>query len=163
MAFHIAPTSLQSLVPDFFRERFKIAYGRSPYTYTAENRLKAVNGCGHVLLAATYDGDGEKIFQLDYVEPEKKNNGNGNGNKKENHEIPVIPEDASDGLSELYEMASGATGSYTLTEYLNDVNRENTEVLAEIGMDGAVKKAYTYGEQRLSVDETGADGSSSSF
>ena len=50
-----------------------------------------------------------------------------------------------------------------MTEYLNDVNRENTEVLAEIGMDGAVKKAYTYGEQRLSVDETGADGSSSSF
>ena len=75
----------------------------------------------------------------------------------------MIPEDASDGLSELYEMASGAAGSYTLTEYLNDVNRENTEVLAEIGMDGAVKKAYTYGEQRLSVDETGKDGSASSF
>ena len=128
------------------------------YTYTAENRLKEVSDGSHILLAATYDG--EKIFQLDYVEPEKNN---GNGNKKENHEVPVIPQDAPDGLSELYEMASGATGSHMLTEYLNDGNRENTEFLAEIGMDGAVKKAYTYGEQRLSVDETGKDGSASSF
>ena len=54
----------------------------------------------------------------------------------------MIPEDASDGLSELYEMASGATGSYTLTEYLNDVNRENTEVLAEIGMDGLILQMF---------------------
>ena len=32
---------------------------------------------------------------------------------------------------------------YTLTEYINDINRENTEVLAEYGADEKVRQAYT--------------------
>ena len=47
---------------------------------------------------------------------------------------------------------------YTLTEYINDINRENTEVLAEYGADEKVRQAYTYGEsgigERVSVDKS---------
>ena len=52
---------------------------------------------------------------------------------------------------------SNAKG-YTLTEYINDINRENTEVLAEYGADEKVRQAYTYGEsgigERISVDKS---------
>ena len=52
---------------------------------------------------------------------------------------------------------SNAKG-YTLTEYINDINRENTEVLAEYGADENVRQAYTYGEsgigERISVDKS---------
>lgn len=47
---------------------------------------------------------------------------------------------------------------YTLTEYINDINRENTEVLAEYGADEKVRRAYSYGEsgigERVSVDKS---------
>ena len=52
---------------------------------------------------------------------------------------------------------SNAKG-YTLTEYINDINRENTEVLAEYGADEKIRQAYTYGEsgigERISVDKS---------
>ncbi|MFR7519396.1 MAG: hypothetical protein ACLUVD_06050 [Mediterraneibacter faecis] len=32
----------------------------------------------------------------------------------------------------------------TLTEYINDINRENTEVLAEYGADEKVRQAYVW-------------------
>ena len=45
-----------------------------------------------------------------------------------------------------------------MTEYINDINRENTEVLAEYGADEKVRQAYTYGEsgigERVSVDKS---------
>ncbi len=41
---------------------------------------------------------------------------------------------------------------YTLTQYINDINRENVEVLAEYGASGTVQ-AYTYGNERISVDK----------
>lgn len=43
---------------------------------------------------------------------------------------------------------------YSLTEYINDVNRENTEALMEYHADDTVRQAYTYGNQRLSVDKS---------
>ena len=52
---------------------------------------------------------------------------------------------------------SNAKG-YTLTEYINDINRENTEVLAEYGADEKIRQTYTYGEsgigERISVDKS---------
>ncbi len=43
----------------------KDAAGEDPveYAYTAENRLAAVRQGGRVLMAATYDGDGNRVFQ----------------------------------------------------------------------------------------------------
>ena len=60
-------------------------------------------------------------------------------------------------LASLVKGGSNAKG-YTLTEYINDINRENTEVLAEYGADEKVRQAYTYGEsgigERVSVDKS---------
>lgn len=36
------------------------------YTYDNENRLKAVKENGTLLMAALYDGNGDRIFRLDY-------------------------------------------------------------------------------------------------
>lgn len=47
------------------------------YTYTVENRLKAVQNEGVLLLAVTYDGDGNRMFQMSrkdyqgYANPDK--------------------------------------------------------------------------------------------
>ena len=35
--------------------------------------------------------------------------------------------------------------SYNITQYVNDVNRRNTEVLMELKTDGTANAAYTYG------------------
>ena len=60
-------------------------------------------------------------------------------------------------LASLVKGGSNAKG-YTLTEYINDINRENTEVLAEYGADEKIRQAYTYGEsgigERISVDKS---------
>ena len=60
-------------------------------------------------------------------------------------------------LASLVKGDSNAKG-YTLTEYINDINRENTEVLAEHGADEKIRQAYTYGEsgigERISVDKS---------
>lgn len=55
------------------------------YTYWVENRLKAVYDTHDVLMAAAYDGDGNRVFQLNYNlhtdNDRKGNSGNGgNGN-----------------------------------------------------------------------------------
>ena len=34
------------------------------YSYDTENRLRSVTKGGQILLAATYDGDGNKVFQM---------------------------------------------------------------------------------------------------
>ena len=77
----------------------------------------------------------------------------------------LIPENqrTEDGDSPKEQLASMVKGGsnakgYTLTEYINDINRENTEVLAEYGADEKVRQAYTYGEsgigERISVDKS---------
>ena len=58
------------------------------YTYTVENRLKAVHDADELLAAMAYDGDGNRIFMLNYNlhtdDDWKGNSGNGNGNNKDN-------------------------------------------------------------------------------
>ena len=58
------------------------------YEYTVENRLAAVYDADELLIAAAYDGDGNRVFQLNYNlhtdEDWKGNSGNGNGNNKDN-------------------------------------------------------------------------------
>ena len=58
------------------------------YTYTVENRLEAVYDGKELLMAAAYDGDGNRVFQLNYNlhtdDDWKGNNGNGNGSNKDN-------------------------------------------------------------------------------
>ena len=57
------------------------------YEYSVENRLKAVRDAHDLLVAMAYDGDGNRIFQLNYNlhtdDDWKGNSGNGNGNNKD--------------------------------------------------------------------------------
>lgn len=58
------------------------------YLYTVENRLEAVYDKKELLMAAAYDGDGNRVFMLNYNlhtdEDWKGNSGNGNGSNKDN-------------------------------------------------------------------------------
>ena len=106
-------------------------------------------------MAAMYDGDNNRVFELDntykwedcygdeVLIPENQRTEDGNSPKEQ--------------LASLVKGGSNAKG-YTLTEYINDINRENTEVLAEYGADEKVRQAYTYGEsgigERVSVDKS---------
>ena len=58
------------------------------YEYSVENRLAAVRDGEELLLAAAYDGDGNRVFLLNYNlhtdDDWKGNSGNGNGNNKDN-------------------------------------------------------------------------------
>ena len=129
------------------------------YEYTAENRLSVVKQGGTVLMAAMYDGDNNRVFELDHTESQKE----------DKNTSVLIPENqrTKDGSSPKEQLASliksGADAKdYTLTEYVNDINRENTEVLTEYGADGKIRKAYTYGNksigERVSVDSAGETG-----
>ena len=125
------------------------------YEYTAENRLAVVKQGGTVLMAAMYDGDNNRVFELDntykwedcygdeVLIPENQRTEDGDSPKEQ--------------LASLVKSGSNAKG-YTLTEYINDINRENTEVLAEYRSDEKVRQAYTYGEsgigERISVDKS---------
>ena len=125
------------------------------YEYTAENRLAVVKQGGTVLMAAMYDGDNNRVFELDntykwedcygdeVLIPANQRTEDGNSPKEQ--------------LASLVKGGSNAKG-YTLTEYINDINRENTEVLAEYRSDEKVRQAYTYGEsgigERVSVDKS---------
>ncbi len=125
------------------------------YEYTAENRLAVVKQGGTVLMAAMYDGDNNRVFELDntykwedcygdeVLIPANQRTEDGNSPKEQ--------------LASLVKGGSNAKG-YTLTEYINDINRENTEVLAEYGADEKVRQAYTYGEsgigERVSLDKS---------
>ena len=125
------------------------------YEYTAENRLAVVKQGGTVLMATMYDGNNNRVFELDNTYKWEDCYGD---------EV-LIPENqrTEDGNSPKEQLASLVKGGfnakgYTLTEYINDINRENTEVLAEYGADEKVRQAYTYGEsgigERISVDKS---------
>ena len=59
------------------------------YEYSVENRLAAVHDGDELLLAAAYDGDGNRVFLLNYNlhtdDDWKGNSGNGNGKGKDNN------------------------------------------------------------------------------
>ena len=44
---------------------------------------------------------------------------------------------------------TGKEKNYELVEYVNDVNREHTEVLMELNINGIMDTAYSYGNERL--------------
>ena len=114
--------------------------------YTSENRLKAVREGGTVLMAALYDGDNNKVFEIDNTYKWEDCYGD---------EV-LIPESqrTEKGDSPKEELASLVKGGvkakgYTLTEYVNDVNQENTQVLAEYSAADTLCQAYTYGEEGI--------------
>jgi RHS repeat-associated protein len=124
------------------------------YEYTAENRLAVVSQGGTILMAAMYDGDNNRVFQIDNTYKWEDCYGDDvlipNSERTENGDSP------QEELASLVKGGANAKG-YTLTEYVNDVNRENTEVLSEYKADNTMRQAYTYGEsgngERVGVDK----------
>ena len=185
------------------------------YEYTVENRLAAVYDADELLIATAYDGDGNRVFQLNYNlhtdEDWKDNSGNGNGsnkdnsgsgnssssNKKNNGNSSANNGKGGNGKNNTTDTSTGtSTGNgnatnaeehnsqnqcgilfpvaenvsateqslidqikttgkqknYELIEYINDVNREYTEVLVEQNINGKTDTSYIYGVERLSLD-----------
>ena len=119
-------------------------------------------------------------------EDEKENNGKGNdknvphGNKKTKEllaEEQEVSAEASEAQVQTFSSNSGIpvdlalledvmllpTGanktnieSFDLTGYINDVNRQYTQVLMEYGKNGKYTSIYSYGLQRLGADYNGA-------
>lgn len=124
------------------------------YEYAAENRLAVVKKGGTVMMAALYDGDGNRVFQIDNTYKWEDCYG----------DDVLIPKSGrtEDGSSPQEQLASLVKNgvdskSYTLTEYVNDVNRENTQVLSEYGADNVMRQTYVYGaadtNNRISVEK----------
>ena len=144
------------------------------YQYDNENRLRAVMQNGTILMAALYDGNGDRIFKLQRhstssnvpSSEEKKNNGNnknkdkdknnGNQGSSTNGDVPV---DLAL-LEDVMLLPTGANKinieSFDLTGYINDVNRQYTQALMEYGKNGKYNSIYSYGLQRLGADYNGA-------
>ena len=105
-------------------------------------------------MAALYDGDGNRLFTMDYT---------GENNDRWDIWIPEcggnadkVDDSAKDAMKELADLVSWRERKdYTITEYVNDVTRENEEVLVELSPRGKVTTAYTYGYNRESADVNG--------
>ena len=88
-----------------------------------------------------------------------RNPGSGNTNNtggSQNQSGILFPESGE--VSELEEeligmiKTTGQEKDYELVEYVNDVNRENEEVLMELNINGKMDTAYSYGNERLTVE-----------
>ena len=67
-----------------------------------------------------------------------------------------IDDNAKDAMKELASLVTFKDrDDYTITEYVNDITRENEEVLAELNPRGKITTAYTYGYTRESADSHG--------
>ena len=86
------------------------------------------------------------------------NNGNANGNTNntggsQNQSGILFPIDGevSELEQELIDMikTTSKEKDYELIEYVNDVNREHTEMLMELNINGIMDTAYSYGNERL--------------
>ncbi len=87
--------------------------------------------------------------------------GNGNAtnaetNNSQNQSDILFPIDSETSDTEEYLIGliktTGKEKNYELIEYINDVNREYTEVLVEQNINGADDTTYVYGVDRLSLD-----------
>lgn len=126
------------------------------YTYDNENRLKAVSENGTLLMAALYDGNGDRVFRLDY-----RKNADYISNKAGTAEN-IYYNYASGGIDYDHDMIkdeilipnninANSSINYELTGYINDINTEHTQVLMEYGANQSITNVYEYGEQRNSA------------
>ena len=139
------------------------------YEYSVEDRLEAVYNRDTLLMAAAYDGDGNRVFQLNY-NPEKDEdftdyyNTYSNGSYTGTGILFPVCSEVSDAEQDLMDkIYPGQGGKYELTEYLNDVNREYAEVLVEQNLNGKTDTVYTYGAGRISSEQWNCAGNTSYY
>lgn len=133
------------------------------YTYDNENRLKAVKENGTLLMAALYDGNGDRIFRVDYRKNPKyiSNLGGTAENVYYNYSSGGISYD-HDMIKDEMLIPNGVTQNssinYELTGYINDINSQYTQVLMEYGANQGITNVYEYGDQRNSGTFNGKKG-----
>ena len=114
-------------------------------------------------MAALYDGNGDRIFRLDY-----RKNDEYVSNKAGTAENVYYPSGSVNSAYDtdviLNEMLipNGVTNNtainYELTGYINDINTEYTQTLMEFGANGNTTNIYEYGAQRNSATINGTKG-----
>lgn len=130
----------------------------SSYTYNARNQvLEAKNTCVCGFLISdyqyTYDEDGNRAFQLNYNSDAECGYGKNVSGEIFMPEYSHNEDGSLTAEGELFGYICSATGrAYDLTEYVNDTNREHTEVLTAFNINtGFDTESYTYaGSSRLS-------------
>ena len=105
------------------------------------------------------DGEDPEPEDPDAGSTDEGENGSGNTNNtggSQNQSGILFPEEGE--VSELEDeligmiKTSGHEKNYELIEYVNDVNRKNAEVLMELNINGKMDTAYSYGNERLTVE-----------
>lgn len=111
--------------------------GRVTCSYEAEDRLKAVYDREGLIAAYVYDGDGNRVGKIEH-DPVLY------GNLTEESELNRTERRLRDYITDEEESL------YELTGYVNDINREYTEVLMERRTAGALT-GYIYGNERIGI------------
>ena len=115
------------------------------YQYDTENRLTAVYDQQKLLMASTYDGDGNRAFQLNYNPAAECGYGIGWGGEIYMPEHSRNEDESLTAEGQLFSYICSDTGrAYDLTEYVNDTNREYTEVLTAYTVNSGAAESYSY-------------------
>ena len=115
------------------------------YQYDTENRLTAVYDQQKLLMASTYDGDGNRAFQLNYNPAAECGYGIGWGGEIYMPEHSRNEDESLTAEGQLFSYICSDTGrAYDLTEYVNDTNREYTEVLTAYTVNSGAMESYSY-------------------
>ena len=124
------------------------------YSYDNENRLTAIKENGSLLMAALYDGDGERIFVLsdrDSCSLPCCDDKNAKNISRQSGTVTVDKDLIYDTLLIPNGVKECSLGDYDLTGYINNINAEYTQVLMEYGANGKITSAYEYGVNRESA------------
>lgn len=128
------------------------------YSYDNENRLTAIKENGTLLMAALYDGDGERLFVVsdhDGCSVACCNDKSCKNLSKNEGIIDVDEELIKNTMLIPNGVNSCDFGDYDLTGYINNVNTEYTQVLMEYAANGKLTAAYEYGVFRESAKING--------
>ena len=123
------------------------------YQYDTENRLTAVYDPQKLLMAAVYDGDGNRAFQMNYDPDAKCGYGMNVSGEIFMPEHSQNEDESLTAEGTLFSYICSKTGrAYELTEYVNDINRQYTEVLSAYSINsGTDYESYSYaGDMRMS-------------
>lgn len=136
-----------NLTHECFRNKAEVTY-----QYDTENRLVAVYDQQKLLVASTYDGDGNRAFQLNYNPGAECGYGMNVSGEVFMPEHSVEEDGSLTAEGKLFSYICSKTGrAYDLTEYVNDTNRQYTEALTAYTVNSGATESYSYaGGQRLS-------------
>ncbi|MBQ8209156.1 MAG: LysM peptidoglycan-binding domain-containing protein [Clostridia bacterium] len=128
------------------------------YSYDNENRLTAIKENGTLLMAALYDGDGERLFVVSDHDGCSVACCNDKSCKNLSKSEGIIDVD-EELIKNIMLIPNGVDscdfGDYDLTGYINNVNTEYTQVLMEYAANGKLTAAYEYGVFRESANING--------